>query len=243
MTPCVRSRRAAPCPGCCGAGRRRSRCTGRAQPAEQPQPVGRRQRHISSRQKRCPGSATTGTSGQRNGRSASGLVSPHDQHRRADDDEGEQGADVGQVQQGVDRQQRGQGGDEEADEDRADFHGVRNLGWTSAKNAWGTRPSRAIARKTRGCAEHHDQQHRGDAGDAASGDDELGPAQARAASNASDTPASLLDSGRAPCRSARRRRRCRAPCRSTSEAMMPIGTSRWGFFASSAWVETESKPM
>ena len=27
------------------------------------------------------------------------------------------------------------------------------------------------------------------------------------------------------------------------EAMIPIGTSRWGLIASSAWVETESKPM
>jgi hypothetical protein len=27
------------------------------------------------------------------------------------------------------------------------------------------------------------------------------------------------------------------------EAMMPIGTSRCGFLASSAWVDTESKPM
>jgi hypothetical protein len=29
----------------------------------------------------------------------------------------------------------------------------------------------------------------------------------------------------------------------SSEAMMPIGTSRFGFLASSACVETESKPM
>ena len=30
------------------------------------------------------------------------------------------------------------------------FHGVRKVGWMSAKKALGTRPSRAIARKTRG---------------------------------------------------------------------------------------------
>ena len=30
---------------------------------------------------------------------------------------------------------------------------------------------------------------------------------------------------------------------STNDTMMPIGTSRCGFFASSEWVETESKPM
>ena len=30
------------------------------------------------------------------------------------------------------------------------FHGVRKVGWMSAKNALGTSPSRAIARKTRG---------------------------------------------------------------------------------------------
>src|SRR4051812_17073163 len=29
----------------------------------------------------------------------------------------------------------------------------------------------------------------------------------------------------------------------TSEAMMPMGTSRWGFLASSEWAEIESKPM
>ena len=37
-----------------------------------------------------------------------GIGLPHDQHRGADDDEGEQRADVGQVQQGVDRQEAGQ---------------------------------------------------------------------------------------------------------------------------------------
>ncbi len=31
-----------------------------------------------------------------------------------------------------------------------DFHGVRNRGWTAPKKLRGTRPSRAIARKTRG---------------------------------------------------------------------------------------------
>ena len=31
-----------------------------------------------------------------------------------------------------------------------DFHGVRNLGWTAPKKPGGSRPSRAMARKTRG---------------------------------------------------------------------------------------------
>ena len=30
---------------------------------------------------------------------------------------------------------------------------------------------------------------------------------------------------------------------SSREVMIPMGTSRWGFLASSAWVETESNPI
>src|SRR5262245_41908107 len=48
-----------------------------------------------------------------------GVGPPHHQHRGAHDDEGEQRADVGQLQQGVDRQEPCQDGYEEADGDRA----------------------------------------------------------------------------------------------------------------------------
>ena len=120
------------------------------QPAEQPQPVGRRQRQ---HQHQAAGDAQDRH--HRHERAAerpcrAGVRPAHDEHRPADDDEGEQRADVGQVAAG----RRSAAG-------RSGWRRRRRWRWCSSRacgsaggrrrrTPWGTRPSRAIARKTRG---------------------------------------------------------------------------------------------
>ena len=127
-----------------------------------------------------------------------------------------------------------------ADHDRA-LPGVRNVGWMAAKNG-GNSPSRDMAISTRA-----------DPSSITSSTDVI-PATPAAAIrpsahasptclNASDTPAPRRAGRTAPSRSARPPPRCTGRCRSSSDPMMPIGTSRCGFLASSAWVETASNPM
>ena len=67
---------------------------------------------------RMPRIGVSGTSGARNGRADVGVGLAHDQHGGADDDEGEQRADVDQLGQDAERQERAHQADEDAGQDR-----------------------------------------------------------------------------------------------------------------------------
>ena len=123
-----------------------------------------------------------------------------------------------------------------------DFHGVRNVGWMSPKNPWGTSPSRASASITRGWL------------NIITSSTDVMPVIAPAATRycihvsparlkASTTGASILISlvGTMPVSTAETA--MYSIVQMMSDAMMPIGTSRAGSRASSEWTETESKPM
>ena len=146
------------------------------QPDEEPQPVLSRERE---HQEQAGGDAEdrhddAERSPERPVRPRVGV--PHDQDRHADHDEGEQRADVGELGQDPQRQERAQHSHDEAGEDgglpgcpEALVHGAEEALRQQAVTGNGEQHPRL--------REHHHQQHRGDAGQGAQGDDELRPGQ------------------------------------------------------------------
>src|SRR3989338_8034815 len=105
--------------------------------------------NISSRQDAIPRIGTTGTHGQRNDRSAFGLI------LRMMSTAAQTTANANSVPMLVISRSAsiGRGPAPTATNDPMRivvFHGVRNFGWTLPKKLGGTIPSRAMARKTRG---------------------------------------------------------------------------------------------
>src|ERR1700674_4370060 len=122
------------------------------------------------------------------------------------------------------------------------FQGVRKRSWIAAKNPGGSRPSRAMARKILGWLNIMTRST------------EVMPATAPTETsnsahgsptcrNASDTGASILIwlYGTIPVSTADTA--IYNTVHKTNETMMPMGTSREGFLASSAWVDAESNPI
>ena len=122
------------------------------------------------------------------------------------------------------------------------IQGVRNRGWIFATTG-GSRPSFDIAKKIRGWLRSMTRMT------------ELRPAIAPSLTSPEShfmPIASIADGDRVgdvellvvdDARHHDGAEDSRGSCRSTSEPMMPIGMSRWGFLASWAVVETASKPM
>src|SRR5574342_1161964 len=105
--------------------------------------------NISSKQKAMPRIGVTGAKGARNGRSALGLV------LRMINTAAQTITKASKVPIFTNSAKIRNGIKAEAvatkmPERMVDLHGVRNFSWTSPKKLWGTRPSRAIANKTRG---------------------------------------------------------------------------------------------
>ena len=123
-----------------------------------------------------------------------------------------------------------------------DFQGVRNFSWTAPKKSWDTRPSRAIARKTRGPLS------------IMTSSTDVMPATPAVAMMPSAQPMPFCWKARLtgalmsiwsyltiPVSTATTA--MYSTVQMMSDATIPIGTSRFGFRASSVCVETESKPM
>ena len=110
-----------------------------------------------------------------------GVGVAHDPHRGADDDEGEQRADVDHLGQRVDREQRRHHAPPAAPVRIVALCGVRKRGWTVPKNEYGQQPVARHGEEDARLAEHQHQQHAGDAGDGAERDDEHGDRRARSA--------------------------------------------------------------
>ena len=79
-----------------------------------------------------------------------GVGPPHDQHRGADDHERQQRADVDQLGQDAERQEARPSGRRRRRSGSSTSRGCGTSAWIAPKKLGGTRPSRAIARKTRG---------------------------------------------------------------------------------------------
>src|SRR5215813_7163984 len=210
------------------------------------QPISRSQlghgnENISIRHMVIPRIGTTGTIGQRNGRSASGLV------RRMTSTAEQTTVNANSVPIFV-ISSRASIGNKPAPTDTNNpirivvFQGVRNRGWTSPKNPGGTSPSRAIARNTRGAESIITSNT--DVIPATPAHAIITSAHCRPTDlNAIDTPAPVSmwlyltipvsTITTSTYRTVQMRR----------EATIPIGTSRLGRLASSACVETESNPM
>ena len=184
------------------------------QPGAEPPPVGRRQReHQHQAAERCPGSGRAAPAGSGTAARRPGWFLRMISTAAQTIDEGEQRADVRQV-----RAARRSAGSRPAWPTKTPirivlFQGVRNLGWTSAKNSCGTRPSRAMARKTRGALSIMTSSTEVMPATPAIGDDDLGPAEADLLEGARRRRRPCRSGRTAPCRSARRPRRCRGRCR------------------------------
>ena len=146
------------------------------QPDQEPQPVVRRQREhehqagedAQDRDDRDPRAAE--------GPVGVGVLLAHDEHGRADDHEGEERADVGQVEQRVERQEAREQDHEEADQDRRLPRGPE-LRVHVGEERLGDQTVARHGQEHPRAGEHHDEEHRRDAGDTGRGDEPLGPAE------------------------------------------------------------------
>ena len=123
-----------------------------------------------------------------------------------------------------------------------DFQGVRKRSWTAAKNPGGSSPSRAMAKKILGWLNIITRST--DVMPATAPTETSNSAQGSPTClKASDTGASILICryGTIPVSTAAIA--MYNSVHSTSETIIPMGTSRDGLRASSAWVDTESKPI
>ena len=124
-----------------------------------------------------PRIGTTGTNGQRNGRSASGSIRRMISTAAQTITKANSVPMLVRCKQGVDRQEAGQAGHEDADQDGALPRRLER-GMNVGEDAPGHQAVAGHRQEDARALSIMTSKHGGDAGHAGDGDDELGPAQA-----------------------------------------------------------------